>query len=135
MRTRYTIDNIVEINRLTDELKIAARDIARKFCADVPSSEPWAFDLSFNESTVTLMWDSVYRGQSFDEEFDIRYEWFNMTDEELDKLVEEEKRRKEQAEKYAALDILKETLELKKLEVARIEEQIEEKKRKLEDDC
>lgn len=136
MRTRFSIDNITEINRLTDELKIAARDIARKFRSDVPLREPWAFDLSFNESTVTLMWDSVYRGQCFNEEFDIRYEWFNKTDEELDKLIEEEKRRKEQAEKSAALNILKETLELKKLEVTRIEEQIEEQKRKMKDnDC
>lgn len=131
MRTRFSIDNITEINRLTDELKIAARDIAKKFCSDVPSSEPWAFDLSFNESTITLMWDSVYRGQSYDEEFDIRYEWFNMTDEELDKLVEEEERRKEQAEKNAKLNILKETLELKKLEITRIEEQIEELREKI----
>lgn len=131
MRTRFSIDEITEISRLTDELKIAARDIAKKFCSDVPSSEPWAFDLSFNESTITLMWDSVYRGQCFDEEFDIRYEWFNMTDKELDELVEEDKRRKEQAEKNAELDILKETLELKKLEVTRIEEQIEELQEKI----
>ena len=131
MRTRFSIDEITEISRLTDELKIAARDIAKKFCSDVPSSEPWAFDLSFNESTITLMWDSVYRGQCFDEEFDIRYEWFNMTDKELDELVEEDKRRKEQAEKNAELDILKETLELKKLEVTRIEEQIGELQEKI----
>lgn len=131
MRTKFSIDNITEISRLTDELKIAARDIAKKFCSDVPSSEPWEFDLSFNESTITLMWDSIYRGQSYDEEFDIRYEWFNMTDEELDELVEEEKRRKEQAEKNAELNILKETLELKKLEVTRIEEQIEELQEKI----
>ena len=131
MRTRFSIDEITEISRLTDELKIAARDIAKKFCSDVPSSEPWTFDLSFNESTITLMWDSVYRGQCFDEEFDIRYEWFNMTDKELDELVEEDKRRKEQAEKNAELDILKETLELKKLEVTRIEEQIEELQEKI----
>ena len=131
MRTRFSIDEITEISRLTDELKIAARDIAKKFCSDVPSSEPWAFDLSFNESTITLMWDSVYRGQCVDEEFDIRYEWFNMTDKELDELVEEDKRRKEQAEKNAELDILKETLELKKLEVTRIEEQIEELQEKI----
>lgn len=54
-----------------------------------------------------------------------------MTDKELDELVEEEKRRKEQAEKNAGLDILKETLELKKLEVTRIEEQIEELQEKI----
>jgi hypothetical protein len=133
MRTRFSIDNITEINRLTDELKIAARDIAKKFCSDVPSSEPWEFDLSFNESTITLMWDSVYRGQCYTEEFDIRYEWFNMTDEELDELIEEEKRRKEQAEKNAELNRLKTALKLKRLEATRIEEQIEEQQRKLED--
>jgi hypothetical protein len=131
MRIRFSVDEITEISRLTDKLKIAARDIAKKFCSDVPSSEPWEFDLSFNESTITLMWDSIYRGQSYDEEFDIRYEWFNMTDEELDKLVEEEERRKEQAEKNAELNILKETLELKKLEVTRIEEQIGELQEKI----
>lgn len=131
MRIRFSIDEITEISRLTDKLKIAARDIAKKFRSDVPSSEPWEFDLSFNESTITLMWDSIYRGQSYDEEFDIRYEWFNMTDEELDKLVEEEERRKEQAERNAELNILKETLELKKLEVTRIEEQIEELQEKI----
>jgi hypothetical protein len=54
-----------------------------------------------------------------------------MTDEELDKLVEEEERRKEQAEKHAELNILKETLELKKVEVTRIEEQIEELQEKI----
>ena len=131
MRTRFSIDEITEISRLIDKLKIAARDIAKKFRSDVPSSEPWEFDLSFNESTITLMWDSIYRGQGFDEEFDIRYEWFNMTDKELDELVEEEKRRKEQAEKNAELNILKKTLELKKLEVTRIEEQIEELQEKI----
>ncbi|MBP5773974.1 MAG: hypothetical protein J6W35_07870 [Eubacterium sp.] len=122
MRTRFSKDEITEFKRLTDEIKIAARDIARKFRPSIPLYEPWALDLYLDGPIVTLRWDDA----GFDEEFDICDEWFGMTDEELDEVVEEERRRKEQIEKDKELDRLKNSLRIEKANIARIEKQIEE---------
>jgi len=122
MRTRFSAKELTEYERLTDEIKIAARDITRKFCPSLPMYEPWAFDLYVGESTATIAWGGGYGYEK--EEFDIRYEWFDMTDEELDELVEEEEKRKRRLEKYKELDKLKTDLKIKTAAIARMEEQI-----------
>lgn len=132
MRTRFSVKELTEFERLTDEIKIAARDIARKFYPTIPLYEPWMFDLSVSESCVTIRWCG--RCDCDDEEFDVRYEWFGMTDEELDKLVLEEQRRKERQEKYKELDRLKGSLEAGKANITRMEKQIKDLQEQLGED-
>ena len=122
MRTRFSVKELAEYERLTDEIKIAAKDIARKFHPSIPNYEPWVFDLYVGDSTVTIRWGGGYGCE--DEEFDARYEWFDMTDEELDELVIEEKKRKERQENYKELDRLMSSLSSGKAEIARIEKRI-----------
>lgn len=124
MRTRFSVDELTEFERLTDEIKIAARDIARKFHPTIPLYEPWVFDLYVGDSYVTIKW--CERCGCDDEEFDVRYEWFGMTDEELDELVIEEQRRKERQEKYKELDRLKDSLRAEKTNITRMEKQIKD---------
>lgn len=132
MRTRFSVDVLTEFERLTDEIKIAARDIARKFHPTIPLYEPWVFDLYVGESCVTIKWGGGYGCE--DEEFDVRYEWFGMTDEELDELVMEEQRRKERQEKYKELDRLKGSLEVGKANIVRMEKQIKDLQEQLGED-
>jgi hypothetical protein len=124
MRTRFSADELSKFEKLTDEIKIAARDIARKFHPSIPNYEPWVFDIYVGESTVTIAWGGGYGCEK--EEFDARYEWFDMTDEELDELVEEEEKRKRRLEKYKELDKLKTDLKIKTAAIARMEEQIKD---------
>ena len=124
MRTKFSAKELTEYERLTDEIKIAARDIARKFHPSLPMYEPWAFDLYISGSTVTIAWGGGYGCEK--DEFDVRYEWFDMTDEELDELVEEEEKRKRRLEKYKELDKLKVDLKIKTAAIARMEEQIKD---------
>ena len=105
MRTKFSVNELAEFGRLADEIKVAARDIARKFNPRVPKYEPWAFDLYVGGSTVTIKWRIGC--DCDDDEFDVRYEWFDMTDEELDELIIEEQKRKERLEKYKELDKLR----------------------------
>lgn len=124
MRTRFSAKELSEFEKLTDEIKIAARDIARKFHPSIPMYEPWAFDLYVSDSTVTIKWGGGYGCEP--EEFDARYEWFDMTDEELDELVWEEQKRKERLEKYKELDKLRTDLKVKTAAISRMEEQIKD---------
>lgn len=122
MRTRFSAKELTEYERLTDEIKIAVRDIARKFHPNIPNYEPWAFDIYVGDSYITMRWSGGCDCE--DEEFDARYEWFDMTDEELDELVIEEKKRKERQENYKELDRLMSSLSSGKAEIARIEKRI-----------
>ena len=131
MRTRFSVKELTEFEKLTDEIKIAARDIARKFDPSIPMYEPWAFDLYVGESAVTIKWGGY--GCEPDE-FDARYEWFDMTDEELDELVWEEQKRKERLKKYEELDELKVDLKVKTAAISRIEEQIKDLQEQLGED-
>lgn len=124
MRTRFSADELSKFEKLTDEIKIAARDITRKFRPSLPMYEPWAFDLYVGDSYVTIKWSGGYGCEP--DEFDVRYEWFDMTDEELDELVEEEEKRKRRLEKYKELDKLKVDLKIKTAAIARMEEQIKD---------
>lgn len=124
MRTRFSVKELTEFEKLTDEIKIAARDIARKFHPNIPLYGPWVFDLYVGDSYVTIKWGGGYGCD--DEEFDARYEWFDMTDEELDELVMEEQKRKERQEKYKELDRLKDSLEAGKANIVRMEKQIKD---------
>lgn len=124
MRTRFSADELSKFEKLTDEIKIAARDITRKFHPSLPMYEPWAFDLYVGDSYVTIKWFEGYGCEP--DEFDVRYEWFDMTDEELDELVEEEEKRKRRLEKYKELDKLKVDLKIKTAAIARMEEQIKD---------
>lgn len=124
MRTRFSAKELTEFEKLTDEIKIAARDITRKFRPSLPMYEPWAFDIYVGESYVTIKWHGGYGCEP--DEFDVRYEWFDMTDEELDELVEEEEKRKRRLEKYKELDKLKVDLKIKTAAIARMEEQIKD---------
>lgn len=56
MRTRFSVDELTKFERLTDEIKTAARDIARKFHPTIPLYEPWVFDLYVGDSYVTIKW-------------------------------------------------------------------------------
>lgn len=132
MRTRFSKDEIAEFKRLTDEIKIAARDIARKFRPSIPPYEPWALDLYVGDSCVTIKWCG--RCDCDDEEFDVRYEWFGMTDEELDELVMEEQRRKERQEKYKELDRLNDSLRAEKANITRMEKRIKDLQEQLGED-
>lgn len=132
MRTRFSAKELTEFERLTDEIKIAARDIARKFHPSIPMYEPWAFDLYVGESTVTIKWGGGYGCEP--DEFDARYEWFDMTDEELDELVWEEQKRKERLKKYKELDELKVDLKVKTAAISRIEEQIKDLQEQIGED-
>lgn len=124
MRTRFSADELSKFEKLTDEIKIAARDITRKFRPSLPMYEPWAFDIYVGESYVTIKWFGGYGCEP--DEFDVRYEWFDMTDEELDELVEEEEKRKRRLEKYKELDKLKVDLKIRTAAIARMEEQIKD---------
>lgn len=132
MRTRFSVKELTEFEKLTDEIKIAARDIARKFHPTIPMYEPWMFNLYVGESCVTIKW--YERCDCDDEEFDVRYEWFGMTDEELDELVIEEQKRKERQEKYKELDRLKGSLEVGKANITRMEKQIKDLQEQLGED-
>lgn len=124
MRTRFSAKELTEYEKLTDEIKIAARDITRKFRPSLPMYEPWAFDMYVGESTVTIAWGGGYGCEK--DEFDVRYEWFDMTDEELDELIDAEEKRKRRLEKYKELDKLKVDLKIKTAAIARMEEQIKD---------
>lgn len=132
MRTRFSVKELAEYERLTDEIKIAARDIARKFHPSIPMYEPWIFDLSVGDSSVTIKW--CERCGCDDEEFDARYEWFDMTDEELDELVIEEQKKKARQENYKELDRLESSLRSGKAEIARIEKKIKDLQEQLGED-
>lgn len=132
MRTRFSVDVLTEFERLTDEIKIAARDIARKFHPTIPLYEPWVFDLYVEEPCVTIKWGGGYGCEP--EEFDVRYEWFGMTDEELDELVIEEQKRKERQEKYKELDRLNDSLRAGKANIVRMEKQIKDLQEQLGED-
>lgn len=132
MRTRFSVKELTEFERLTDEIKIAARDIAKKFHPNMPNYEPWVFDLYVGDAYVTIRWDGGY-GCELDE-FNVRYEWFGMTDEELDELVLEEQKRKERQEKYKELDRLKGSLEAGKANITRMEKQIKDLQEQLGED-
>lgn len=124
MRTRFSVKELNEYEKLTDEIKIAARDIARKFHPSIPNYEPWVFDLYVGDSIVTIKWGGGYGCD--DEEFDARYEWFDLTDEELDELVIEEQKRIARQENYKELDRLENSLRDRKADITRIEKQIKE---------
>lgn len=132
MRKRFSVKELTEFEKLTDEIKIAARDIARKFHPSIPNYEPWVFDLYVGDSTVTIKWGGGYGCEP--DEFDARYEWFDMTDEELDKLVIEEQKRKERQENYKELDKLESSLRSGKAEIVRIEKQIKKLQEQLGED-
>lgn len=132
MRTRFSVKELTEFERLTDEIKIAARDIARKFHPSIPLYEPWVFDLYVGDTYVTIRWGGGYGCEP--EEFDARYEWFGMTDEELDELVIEEQKRKERQENYKELDRLESSLRSGKAEIVRIEKQIKKLQERLGED-
>lgn len=132
MRTKFSVNELAEFGRLADEIKVAARDIARKFNPRVPKYEPWAFDLYVGGSTVTIKWRIGC--DCDDDEFDVRYEWFDMTDEELDELIIEEQKRKERLEKYKELDKLRVDLKVKTAAIARMEEQIKDLQEQLGED-
>lgn len=132
MRTRFSIDVLTEFERLTDEIKIAARDIARKFRPSIPNYEPWVFDLYVSDSYITIRWSGGCDCEP--EEFDVRYEWFGLTDEELDELVIEEQKRKERQENYKELDRLESSLRSEKAEIVRIEKQIKKLQERLGED-
>lgn len=132
MRKRFSVKELTEFEKLTDEIKIATRDIARKFHPSIPNYEPWAFDLYVGDSYVTMKWPGRYGCDG--EEFDVRYEWFDMTDEELDELVIEEKKRKERQENYKELDRLENSLRSGKAEITRLEKRIKDLQEQLGED-
>lgn len=132
MRTRFSVKELTEFERLTDEIKIAARDIAKKFHPNMPNYEPWVFDLYVDDSYITIRWSESCDCEP--EEFDVRYEWFGLTDEELDELVIEEQKRKERQENYKELDRLESSLRSGKAEIVRIEKQIKKLQEQLGED-